>query len=155
VEFKDFIQDRRVIVKRWIQDALLGARKSVAEIAEAMGFRNESSLYKSANPFDENHHLHLHNLPVLIFETQNLKPLDQLEALFDRVAFAIPREVPDLAEVCQEFGRMVREFGDVAREYGKAMEDGRLSRDERAKLRKEVLELMRQAGVFLKAVEAE
>ena len=154
MKIEDFVLEKTEITKSWLQQTLLRSKISVAALAETMGFRSDSSLYKAANPNEPNHRIHLDNLPLLINETGDFFILDQIEALFNRVAFAIPQEIPNLAEVCQEFGKLVKEFGDVPETYGQAIKDGRLDSSEKAQLKKEILELMRQAGAFLKAVEA-
>ncbi len=86
MEYDEFIQDKTDVTKFWLQQVLLNSRKSVAIIAEAMGFKSESSLYKATNP-SENHRLHLENLPILIHETGDFSILDEIEALLGRVAW--------------------------------------------------------------------
>lgn len=150
MDYNEFIQDKTDIIKLWLQQTLLNSRKSVASIAEAMGFKSESSLYKSTNP-SENHRLHLENLPVLIHETGDFAILDEIEALLGRVSFVIPtaQAVP---EIHAETGKAIKEFGELIQEVAQAVLDGRIDRIEKERLEKEGHEAIRQIAHLLETV---
>ena len=151
MNYEEYVQEKTEVVKLWLQQTLLRSHKSVAELAEAMGFKSDSSLYKAANPM-ENHRLHLENLPILIKETGDFAILNEIEALFGRVAFAMPRARADLKKVVDEQCRAIKEFSEYLAEVAKASADGHISIAEFADIEKECGQAIAQLAALLEAV---
>lgn len=151
MKYAEYVQEKTEITKSWLQQTLLRSSKSVAALAEAMGFRSESSLYKAANPM-EGHRFHLENLPILIHETGDFSLLDQIEALFGRVAFTMPQVRGDLRAVVEAQGKAIKEFSEYISEVAKAVEDGNITAAEMAAIEQECAEAMAQLSVLLETV---
>lgn len=152
MKVEEFIQEKVELTKSWLQKTLLKSKISVAALADSMGFRSDSSLYKAANPNEINHRLHLDNLPILIHETGDFFILDQIESLFNRVAFQLPKVSPDLACINRESATTIKEFGELMLEVARAVEDNRITRDELERVEKEGQEAIRQIAGLLEAV---
>ena len=76
MNIRDFVQNRAPVTKSWVQKTLLKSPVSISAIAEAMGM-SDSYLYKMANP-NEDKHLRLQDLPILIHETDDITILQEL-----------------------------------------------------------------------------
>lgn len=151
MKIEDFIREKTEITKSWLQQTLLRSSKSVAALAEAMGFRSDSSLYKAANPM-ENHRLHLENLPVLIHETGDFAILDEIEAMFGRAAFRLPTADLGLPEINEETRRAIKEFSDYLGEVAGAVQDAKVTRLELEAIERECSQAMAQLAGLLEAV---
>lgn len=81
-----------------------------------------------------------------------LAPLDYLNHRFGRVAFSMPKDIGTPEQESKELLRLMQESGDVVREYNEAVADQRISRQDLAKIEREVWESAKQAMVFLEAV---
>lgn len=95
VEYEKFIQDRQTAVKAWLQKTIIQGNVSVTHLAEIMGL-SESAIYKAASTNEPQNNFHLHNLPVLIQETGDFTILDEIEAMFGRVAIAVTGDPKEL-----------------------------------------------------------
>lgn len=151
MNYAEYVPEKTEIVKSWLQQTLLRSHKSVAELADTMGFKSDSSLYKAANPM-EGHKLHLENLPILIHETGDFSILDEIETMFGRVAFRIPT-VETFPEIHAETGKAIREFGEFIQETAQAVIDGRIDRIENERIEREGHEAIRQIARVLEAVK--
>jgi len=118
-----------------------------------MAFKSDSSLYKAASPM-ENHKIHLENLPILIHETGDFAILNEMEALFGRVAFAMPQPRADLNKVVDEQCRAIKEFSEYLSEVAQAVADGHVSLAELAAVEKECSETMAQLAALLETVRS-
>jgi len=72
------------------------------------------------------------NTTILILKkTNDLRALDLIEHMFDRVAFNIPDAKPnDMKSLIEMLAKISKEFGENMIETGKAMEDGTITRTE-------------------------
>lgn len=151
MKYDEYVQEKTEITKSWLQQTLLRSSKSVAALADAMGFRSESSLYKAANPM-ESHRFHLENLPILIHETGDFAILDQIEALFGRVAFVMPQAQGGLREIVEAQAKAIKEFSDYLSKVAEAVQDGQVSAAEMADIEVECAEAMSQLSVLMETV---
>lgn len=77
-------------------------------------------------------------------KTRDLAPMDWIEERFDRVAVPIRGDAPASdGGLVNYVGKIAAETGDVLEALGQALLDHRITRAERAKLRKETYEAMR------------
>jgi len=85
----EFLREPEQNASGWIQTAILKSGTSVIRLANQMN-RKQDILYKWANPQDLERNFPLCYLPLLIRETGDLSILDELNAMFGRVA--IPKD---------------------------------------------------------------
>ena len=100
MHFRDYVQNRTTITKGWVQKTLLKSPVSVAAIAESMGL-SDSYLYKMSNP-NEDRHLRLQDLPILIHETGDITILQDLAALFGMALVPVNSNLDGLVEGLKE-----------------------------------------------------
>ncbi|HAK89888.1 MAG TPA: hypothetical protein DCP24_12675 [Nitrospiraceae bacterium] len=82
-------------------------------------------------------------------------PIKYLEERFGIIGIALPEQLPGMNEISHELLETVREFGQLAEAASKALRDGRITKPEYAKIKKEGWDLIRQVAEFLhKASEA-
>ena len=100
MNIRDFVQNRAPVTKSWVQKTLLKSPISISAIAEAMGM-SDSYLYKMANP-NEDKHLRLQDLPILIHETGDITILQELAAMFGLALVPVNGNLDGLIEVVRE-----------------------------------------------------
>ena len=82
-------------------------------------------------------------------KTGDLSAMDWIERRFDRVAVRIPTSAPTREEDLVTYaGRIARETGDVLVNLGAALADGRMTAEERHKIREETYEALRAIGAL-------
>ncbi|MFH1618445.1 MAG: phage regulatory CII family protein [bacterium] len=74
--------------------------------------------------------------------TGDLEALDRIEAIFNRVAFVLPRPGDGLP-MMEMVSRMSKEFGESVAVLAEGMRDGKLTRKERSAGVKELVDLVR------------
>jgi hypothetical protein len=84
-----------------------------------------------------------------------LSPLKLLNLRFDQIVFSIPDHIKHMApdNLARELIRCMKETGDVVREYEAAMADNRISKDDRTKLEREILEAVTELLILLHAIQ--
>jgi len=80
---------------------------------------------------------------LIMQKTGDLRALDQIESLFDRVAFNIPQPISHNMRPAMELvAKLTKEFGENMTEMAAAMEDGVISAKEAQKCLKENRDLV-------------
>jgi len=100
MDIRDYVQNRTPITKGWVQKTLLRSPVSISAIAEAMGM-SDSYLYKMANS-NEDKHLRLQDLPILIHETGDITILQELASMFGLALVPVNGNPEGLVKVLQE-----------------------------------------------------
>lgn len=122
--------------------------------AEMLGV-SYTRLVNSCLPSAETAHHHTRWIAPQTLATRNYALLDYLERLCGRVAIPLPDvSAPKEPEQYRaEMMRIARELGELAGVTEANLKDGRFTRDERAKNRKEAWDLIIQAVRFYKMLE--
>jgi len=88
---------------------------------------------------------------LILKKTQDLRALDRIEALFDRVAFQLPRsDSEDMKPIMELVASISKEFGENIQELAKAIEDGKVTKKEARRCHNENKDLI-QVCVKLQA----
>ncbi|MFA4904449.1 MAG: phage regulatory CII family protein [Desulfobaccales bacterium] len=120
MSYQHFVPQRKVLVKQWLRKALESGKVSTEFIAHQCGI-SDSLLSRQLNPEDPERYFHLHNLPIMVHETGDFTPLDQVEAVLGRVGFFMPPgqtgadQQHAAAEVLHKVGGLVAALGQVDR----------------------------------------
>lgn len=104
-------------------------RYPIKALCDRIG-KAESTLRNELTQID-NYKLGLKTAILIMRETGDLKALDRIEALFNRIAFAIPTcDKCDMIPVLRLAGKMMQEFGEHTQAMANALMDGRITRAE-------------------------
>lgn len=122
-------------------------------VAEELGI-SYSMLMNACNPDLPEFHLRAGALSMFAKLTGGRLALDWLEASVGRIAIDMPEAPANLDDVQAELYATVKEFGDMVQVSGRALMDGRIDGREAKRIERETLEMIRQAHVFLSAVQA-
>ncbi len=123
-----------------LHQSALKAEGGISGIARRLGKR-ELTLIGKLNPNDDTHQPTIGEFVSILMDTGDLSPLEVLCEMFGGQFATRPRESrPSLAEALLH---AAAEQGDVCRAAEEAVADGRLDRDEIARLRREIAEARR------------
>jgi hypothetical protein len=89
MDYQQFVPQRKTLVKLWLRKSLDTGRTATEYIAHQCGI-SHSLLCRQINPKEVDRHCHLHNLPLLVHETGDFTPLDEIELTLGRLAFFLP-----------------------------------------------------------------
>lgn len=79
---------------------------------------------------------------LILDRTEDMTPLDVIEARYGRVAFRLPACTDACSPVMALVARLTKEFGEHMQELAAALDDGIISRDEAACVLKELKDVM-------------
>lgn len=83
------------------------------------------------------------NTALLILDhTNDMTPLDAIEARYGRVAFRLPACTDSCAPVMKMVARLTREFGEHMQALAAALEDGSVSREEAERVLRELRDVV-------------
>ncbi len=106
------------------------------------------------NPLDRIEEIILHSLQEGNPPERAYAPIHYLAHQFSFAVLPIPDpNKGDCGDVTHELMDTIAEFGDLTRETAKAMQDGRISASDSAKIEKEAWELIQQVSVFIRKVK--
>lgn len=83
-----------------------------------------------------------------------LAPIQYLNERFNIIGIQMPTCPEDINTVQKALLKTAKEFGDLMSTSAQCLEDGSLKRKERERISKEGWELIRQAAIYLKSIEA-
>jgi hypothetical protein len=83
-----------------------------------------------------------------------LSPVYFLAEKFNFVPLLLPATPPNFADISRQLHKVVCEFGHVIQESADALDDGKVSPDERRRIEREAQHLYSSLGLFLKQIEA-
>lgn len=83
-----------------------------------------------------------------------LSPVYYLGQRFGFIPMLLPKSPPNLAEISRQLHKVIGEFSHVIKESSDALEDGRITPQERKIIEKEAQHLMSALGLFLSQIEA-
>jgi len=132
--------------------------KPLKAVAEEIGMA-ESYLSRSALPDTEDSdtgsgcRFPLKKLIPLIHATGDFSVLDFIEQSLGRVAISLPRASKDLPDICRLTMQTVKEFGQLISEIEEGVADGKISKKEQSRIRKEGHEAIQAIMNLIKAVE--
>lgn len=118
MNYTEFLPIRKFITKEWCRQAVATAKVSGEYLAHQMGI-SHSLFSRMINPADPDRHIHFHNAAVLVKETGDFTPLDNLERVLGRLAFVLPATPSEaevhraIARVHQAVGRLVAAVGET------------------------------------------
>lgn len=84
--------------------------------------------------------------------TDAIAPIQYLANRFNLALIPLPANIPCLTDVTHQLMVTIKEFGDLAAVSAAAMEDCRITPDERRIIEREGNELLAAVGLFLKVV---
>lgn len=121
-------------------------------IAELLG-KGYSTLLNELNGSIPGHKFGAMHLIPLMEATGSLRPLDYLAGAMGAVVIRLPKAGQGGATTERDAVAAVREIGELMAAVGAALEDGRISKDERRRITREGYEAMQAIMTLLKRVE--
>jgi len=82
-----------------------------------------------------------------------LSPVFYLAERFDFVPLLLPKAPPNFADISRTLHKVVAEFGHVINEAADALEDGKITQDERRRIEREARHLYAALGMFLSQIK--
>ena len=83
-----------------------------------------------------------------------LSPVHYLGQRFGFVPMLLPKAPSNLSEISRQLHKVIAEFSHVIQESSDALEDGRITPQERKTIEKEAQHLMSALGLFLSQIES-
>lgn len=139
-------------LREMLQRVTKAAPMPLRHQAEHLGLP-ESTLGNSVNPHIEKMDYKLSWLIPHMLLMGSLEPLEYLATCVGHVLVEVPEAPSELADLNSELALTIKEFGDVVMEAGKALEDGRLQRNEVVRIEREVNEMVAQALGFVQLLK--
>lgn len=124
--------------------------KPAKVIAEALNVAN-STLYSAANESIDGARFPVQWIPTIINTTGDYVVLDMLERLTGRVAVKVDAKRPEGSTLQDEAMRVTKELGDTCEAIRKALDPkghagAAITSDEKARIRKEAYELLKESA---------
>ena len=104
--------------------------------------KGESTIYAELNG-QQGHKLGLETAVMIMHHTNDLKALDGIEAMFNRVAYKLPDPKEGKhSQVIRNLGHVLKESGELSEKVAEALEDGVLDEAEIHTLKRETQDIM-------------
>jgi hypothetical protein len=105
------------------------------------------------NPLDRIEKIIETSLKLKIPRENALAPMQYLAQQFNCILLSIPTEKPTLKNISMQLALTVQEFGHLMENAAKAMDDGKISKEELKHIDREGHHLMHHLGLFLQMAQ--
>jgi hypothetical protein len=147
-QYKDILPNLRNWIKERLKKTITKSQLTYDYLGLRMGI-SATRLFNQTDTNNQKDRFHLENLLILIKETGDFAILDEIEALFGRVAYERPNQTkPSQLDAVQSANQVLQEVTDFVHVSTIAIQDGKINGDEWARIRKEFIEAQQQMCIL-------